>query len=72
MEIEGILFVILTDGTASLLIENKISSGCAVIALLFFNSFSFILVFLRSLHLSEKYIYFQEPQLKSCGHRTGF
>lgn len=57
MEIEGILFVILTDETASPLIENKISSGCVVIALLFFNSFIFILeifsfsTFVRKIYL---------------------
>lgn len=66
----GIVFVIMTDGTASLLIENKISSGCVEIA--FFNSFPFMLIFFHSLHLSEKYIYFQDPQLKSHSHITGF
>lgn len=40
----GIIFIILTDETASSLIKNKISSGCVEIAP-FFNSFNFMLVF---------------------------
>lgn len=57
MEIEGILFVILTDETASPLIENKISSGCVVIALLFFNSFIFILEIFFVLYICQKNIF---------------
>lgn len=48
-----IIFVILTDGTASSLLKNKISSRSVEIAS-FFNSFIFTLVLFHSLHLSEK------------------